>query len=281
MSTLPVAVAQLSAGADHEENARLAVATIADAAANGAKLVVLPEYSAGWAPRLSLDLAQPADGPFVRAVVAAARDAGVHVVVGTIETGPVAGGPTAAPGRASNVAVAIGPDGRVLGRYVKVHLFDAFGVRESDVLARGELGPQNTLVLDIDGFQVGIATCYDLRFPETFRVLADAGADALVVIAAWAAGDGKVAQLQTLARARALENTSYLLLASQSGPGRSGHSAVIDPLGVPVAEADAADTVTLRADLDSAVVSSVRDAVPSLRHRRYRVVPADVAEVDH
>ncbi|MBZ2196599.1 nitrilase-related carbon-nitrogen hydrolase [Occultella gossypii] len=280
MSTLPVAVAQLSAGADPEENARMAVTAIADAAADGAQLVVLPEYTAGWAPRLSLELAQPADGPFLRAVADAARDAGVHVVVGTIETGTVASGPTAAAGRALNVAVAIGPDGRVLGRYVKVHLFDAFGVRESDVLAPGEPEPQNTLVLDVGGFRVGIATCYDLRFPESFRVLADAGADVLVVIAAWAAGDGKVAQLQTLARARALENTSYLLLASQSGPGRSGHSAIIDPLGAPVAEADAAATVTLHGDLDSAVVSGVRDAVPSLRHRRYRVVPAGAATLD-
>ncbi|TDE93934.1 hydrolase [Occultella glacieicola] len=269
MTTLPVAVAQLSATADADHNARLATAAIADAAGRGAELVVLPEYTSGWAPRLGPDLAQPADGSFMRAVCEAARAAAVHVVVGTTETGP-----TAEEGRARNVAVAIGPDGTVRGRYVKVHLFDAFGVRESDVLMPGDPDPANTLVLDLGGLRVGVATCYDLRFPEAFRVLADAGAHVLVVIAAWAEGPGKVAQLQTLARARALENTSYLLLASQSGHGRSGHSAIIDPLGVPIAETGDETTATLRADLDPAVVNRVRETVPSLRHRRYRVVPA-------
>lgn len=267
MTTVRAAVVQLEAGADAEANARVAADAIAEAAADGARLVVLPEYSAAWAPRLSVSLAQPTDGTFAMAIRAAARTAGVHVVAGTIEPGP-----TASAERVRNVAVAIGPDGSLTGRYVKVHLFDAFGTRESDVLAPGEPGPSNTLVFDVDGLTLGVATCYDLRFPEIFRTLVDGGAQAIAVIAAWAAGPGKADQLVTLARARAIENTAYVLLASQIGRGRAGHSLLVDPSGAVLAEADGSEPAVLCADLSTAVVEDVRRAVPSLEHRRYDVV---------
>jgi predicted amidohydrolase len=176
------------------------------------------------------------------------------------------------PARATNLAVALDPAGRLQGAYAKVHLFDAFGWRESDAL---EPGPADAppLVLDAGGLRLGVLTCYDLRFPEVARRLVDAGAQVICVIAAWASGPGKAEQLRVLARARAIENTVYLLLASQSGRGRTGCSAVVDPLGDVVVEAAAVGDAVLLADLDPAVVAEVRARVPVLDHRRYAVVP--------
>src|SRR5690625_4493073 len=264
--TLPVAVVQLAADTDTQAAAERSAAAVRDAARGGAHLVVLPEYASGWAPRLTTELAQPLDGPFLTAVRAAAAETGGGVVAGTM-------GPTGTEGRCQNLAVLLGPDGQVAGEYRKVHLFDAFGVRESEVLDGGPAGASNLLTAQVGGLRLGVATCYDLRFPEIFRLLADAGVQLLVVIAAWADGPGKAEQLEVLARARALENTSYLLLASQPGGGRVGRSAVISPLGTVIEQGAASDAVILHAELDQDVVTRARKAVPSLTHRRFHVVP--------
>ena len=263
--SLPVAVVQLASDADAEASARRSAAAVRDAARGGARLVVLPEYASGWAPRITADLAQGPDGPFQTALRAAAADAQVWVVAGTVTPSP--------GGRCENVALLIDPDGQVAGEYRKVHLFDAFGVRESEVLDGGPPGGDNVLSVDLGGLRVGVATCYDLRFPETFRLLADAGADVLVVIAAWADGPGKADQLEVLSRARALENTCYLLLASQPGEGRVGRSALIEPLGTVIDQGDAGDNVILAATLSADVVSEARRKVPSLDHRQFHVRP--------
>lgn len=266
-----VAVAQLDAGRGPDRALADAVAAVHAASDAGAVAVILPEYASGWAPRLGPELAVRADGAFVEALRDVARRRGVTVVAGIVVPGPDEEPGRGANGRAVNLALVIGPDGTIRGDYAKVHLFDAFGTRESDALVAGD--PAATpLTFDVGGLRFGVETCYDLRFPESARRLADAGAQVIVVIAAWASGPGKVDQLGVLARARAIENTAYLLLASQHGPGRSGHSAVVDPLGVVLDEAgDEAGLIT--ADLDPARVAEVRARVPVLDHRRYDVVP--------
>lgn len=262
MAGLPVAVVQLAAGEDGGANARAAVDLIARAADGGARLVVLPEYTLAWAPRLRTDLADRHER-FHEEICSAAAAHAAWVIAGTLEPHG---------DRLRNVALVVGPDGTERARYTKVHLFDAFGARESEVLDAGE--PGAGVVVDVDGWRVGVATCYDLRFPETFRVLADAGAEVVAVGAAWAAGPGKDAQLDVLARARALENTGYLLLASQSGRGRTGRSAIVDPLGeLVVAAGEDGEPQILHADLTRERLTEVRETVPSLRHRRYAVVP--------
>lgn len=261
-----VAVVQLDAAGERGAVRDRAAAAIREAAEAGAALVVLPEYASGWAPSPGPELVEPIDGPFVRAVRDAARRHHVGVVVGVVT--PAAG----ADPRATNLALAVGPDGAVLGSYAKVHLFDAFGWRESDALAPGPADAP-PLVFDAGGLRFGVLTCYDLRFPESARRLVDAGADVVIAIAAWAGGPGKAEQLGVLARARAIENTAYLLLASQCGPGRTGRSAVVDPLGVVLAEAAGDGEASLLADLDRSVVIGVRAQVPVLDHRRYAVVP--------
>lgn len=257
---LRVAVVQSCAGLDHAQNVAAAVAAIEQAADAGAGLVVLPEYAQAWAGTMEARYGAHHDD-FVHALAGAARAREVRLVAGTLA--PVGE-------RLRNLALVIDSDGSVIAEYTKVHLFDAFGVRESDTFEAG--APGAGTVVEVAGWRIGVATCYDLRFPETFRVLADAGAHAFAVGAAWASGEGKVEQLEVLSRSRAIENTSYVLLASQSGRGRAGHSAILGPLGERIETAGADSPAVLVADLDPARLSEVRSQVPSLSHRRYAVI---------
>src|SRR5690625_6699856 len=125
--TLPVAVVQLAAGTDAQAAAERSAAAVRDAARGGAHLVVLPEYASGWAPRLTTELAQPLDGPFLTAVRAAAAETGVWVVAGTMV-------PTGTEDRCQNLAVLLGPDGQVAGEHSRGHQFDASGAQGKAVL---------------------------------------------------------------------------------------------------------------------------------------------------
>ena len=286
-----VAVAQLDASDGATEYGRrralqACLLAIDEAAAAGADLVLLPEYSSAWESRLGIELAQREDGPFLKAIRGRAATAGIAVVVGLVQGGK-------SVGRATNVTWAISRDGELLGSYAKVHLYDAYGARESDLLDAGDPNSDGApLVVEIAVGQgqpdllVGIATCYDLRFPESLRALypdpggdfAGLAPDLLLIGAAWAAGPGKAEQLRTLAAARAIENTTHLALASQSGDGRVGGSAVFDPRGIVLSEVSAegqqgAQVRIAVADLDRALLAEVREASPVLAHRQYRVEP--------
>lgn len=250
----------LRSGTDRAANRAAASAAIEDARSAGADLVVLPEYASAFDPRgVAGDLAEPITGEFVGALASASR--GLAVLAGTMLPAP--------DGRALNTVVALA-DGRLLGSYAKVHLYDAFGVRESDRLVPGPADAP-PLVLDLAGLRIGVLTCYDLRFPESARRLVDAGAQVLVVPAAWAAGEHKADHWLTLLRSRAIENTAYVLGAAMRGPGVVGDPVAIDPWGVVVAGGPGLDVVDV--DLDPAVVDQVRTVNPSLANRRYRVVP--------
>lgn len=259
----------LRSGPDRDANLAAALAAVHAAADDGAGLVVLPEYAAAFDPRgVGVDQAEPLDGPFVTGLVGAARATGVRVVAGTAL-------PSADAGRAVNAVVAVGPDG-VLGVYRKVHLYDAFGHRESERLEAGPAGAP-PLVIEVGDLRVGVLTCYDLRFPESARRLVDAGATVLAVPAAWAAGHLKADHWTTLLRARAIESTAYVVGATQRGRGVTGGPAVVDPSGVVLAGEplldDGPDVAV--ADLSAAAVAAVRERNPSLRNRRYRVVPVE------
>ncbi|HMO10608.1 MAG TPA: nitrilase-related carbon-nitrogen hydrolase, partial [Actinotalea sp.] len=166
----------------------------------------LPEYAAAFEPRgVGVDLAEPLDGPFVSALLGASH--GITVVAGLVT--PAAGD----PGRVTNLVVAVS-GGELVGTYAKVHLYDAFAARESDLAVGGAPGVP-PLVVEVGGLQVGVLTCYDLRFPESARRCVDAGATVLAVPAAWAGSaqnrDLKVDHWRTLLRARAIESTSDVL----------------------------------------------------------------------
>lgn len=250
---LRVRVHQWGSGLDPAENR----ARLAGGVGPGADLVVLPEAFARDFGQAGSDVsahAEPLDGPFAREVARAAEGASTTVVAGMFETSDD-------PERPHNTLVV---RGGAEAAYRKIHLYDSFGYRESDRLTGGRPEP---VVVEVAGWQVGLMTCYDLRFPELARRLVDAGAEVLVVPAAWLPGEHKVHHWRTLLAARAIENTCFVAAAAQPEPRYCGHSAVLDPLGVVLAEAGGGEE-TLEVVLDREDLEAARRTNPSLANRR-------------
>jgi len=265
-----VAVGQFASTRNKPRNVERAREAVRSAGAAGTALVVLPEatmYPFGRPEDGLLDAAEPVDGPFASALAGVAAETGVTVVAGMFETVP--GEP-----RVSNTVLAIGPGGP-LGHYRKLHLFDALGWRESDRVRPGDpTGPDALLTFRLGELTVGVLTCYDLRFPELARALVDAGATVLALPSAWVAGPLKEYQWRTLAVARAIENTAYLLAADQSPPDFAGHSMVVDPMGVVLAQVGEVDGLAV-AEVSPSRLAEVRRTLPVLEHRRYAVRPVE------
>lgn len=262
---LALAVAQFAPTADRAGNIATIERLAADAASRSARLVLLPEYSSFFVDPLDETLhshAETLDGDFVAALRDIAARRGVTLVAGMVED---AGDGS----RVHNTVVAVDADG-VRARYRKQHLYDAFGQRESDWVAPGDLEAPE--MFETGGIRFGIMTCYDLRFPEVSRRLVDAGADALLVPAEWVRGPLKESQWQTLLRARAIENTVYVAAADHPPPVGVGRSTVIDPQGVALATIGTGTGVAV-AMLDPAELDRVRAVNPALRLRRYTVIP--------
>lgn len=258
--TLRLTLVQAASALEPETN-RAALTGLAAAHAADSDLVVFPEAFArdfGEAGSDVSPFAEPLDGPFASAVAAAAAEAGTTVLAGMFEQGP-------APERPFNTLVL---RGSTRASYRKVHLYDSFGYRESDRLTAGPIEP---VVVEVAGWQVGLMTCYDLRFPELARALVDRGAEVIVVPAAWVAGPRKVHHWRTLLTARAIENTVYVAAVGQPAPRYCGHSLVVDPLGEVVAEAGpgAPDSPeVIRATAERSVLEEARRVNPSLLNRR-------------
>jgi len=223
----------------------------------GSDLVVFPEAFARDFGEPGSDLsgaAEPLDGPFATAVARVATQRGTTVLAGMFETGDD-------PARPVNTLVL---RGAAHADYRKIHLYDSFGYRESDRVTAGPLTP---VTVDLAGLRIGLMTCYDLRFPELARALVDAGAEVIVVPAAWVAGPRKADHWTTLARARAIENTAYVVGVGQPGPRYTGHSIVVGPLGDVLVEAGEKPE-TLSVSLERAALDEARRTNPSLANRR-------------
>ena len=260
-----LAVAQFAPGDDRDANLATIARLAESAVERGAALVVLPEYSSFFEPQLgaaSLAAAEPLDGPFVQGLGALAQRLGIHVVAGMVETADDA--------HVSNTLVAVNPTGAVEATYRKVHLYDAFGQRESDLVRPGDIEPPQLFAWE--GFTVGMQTCYDIRFPEVSRTLVDAGADLLLVPAEWVRGPLKEHHWRTLLTARALENTVYLAAADQAPPIGVGNSMVIDPMGVELVTLGEQEGVAV-AELSLERIAEVRQVNPALALRRFGVHP--------
>ncbi|NQD86468.1 carbon-nitrogen hydrolase family protein [Paenarthrobacter sp. CM16] len=260
-----IASGQFSAGIDSQRNLQEILQMMTSAARGGAELLVLPEsslYASSEPPAALARAAQPLDGPFISAIAASARDLELPVVVGTTETNPV--------GLPFNTVVALDARGSVHATYRKVHLYDAFGYTESSGVSPGTITPPELLVFG--ALRLGMLTCYDLRFPESARYLVDAGANVLLIPAMWIVGPGKEDHWSTLIRARAIENTAYVIAANQTGPLATGYSVMVDPFGVVMASAGEAPEV-IHSELTAQRISEVRARVPSLLNRRFTVVP--------
>ncbi|MBF4768431.1 carbon-nitrogen hydrolase family protein [Nocardioides agariphilus] len=230
---------------------------LAELTPEGSDLVVFPEaYARDFGePGSDLsDAAEELDGPFATEVARVAAARGTTILAGMFER-------SADPARPVNTLVM---RGAAQADYRKIHLYDSFGYQESDRVTAGPLSP---VTVELGGLTLGLMTCYDLRFPELARALVAEGADVLVVPAAWVAGPRKVDHWRTLARARAIENTAYVVAVGQPGPRYCGHSIAVDPLGEVLAEAGEKPeslTVTLERD----VVDQARRTNPSLANRR-------------
>ncbi|GAB2487655.1 carbon-nitrogen hydrolase family protein [Luteococcus sediminum] len=255
-SPFRAALGQWVAGPDPQENLRRVERDVVAAAAEGAELLVLPEASMlGFAhdPR---PLAEPLDGPWASRVRELARTHDLLVVVGMFRP--------AGDGRVHNTVLAT--DGRdVEAHYDKVHLYDAFGTRESDRTAPGE----RLVTFEALGTRIGLATCYDVRFADQFTALGRAGAELVCLPTAWADGPRKAEQWRLLVRARAMDCQAFVLgcdqaLDEQAGTSFGvGASLVAGPLGEVLAEAGPGPQL-LVAELDLAQVRQTRATVPIL-----------------
>lgn len=256
-----IALAQMMSGTDPAAN----LATIAEltrsAADDGARLVVFPEAAMCRFGVPLAQVAEPLDGRWADGVRQVAAQTGITVVVGMFCP--------ADDGRATNTLLATGP--AVDARYDKIHLYDAFGFRESDTVAPGH----EPVLIEVDEVPVGITTCYDIRFPELYVGLARRGAQLITVHASWGSGPGKLDQWTLLARARALDTAGFVAAVDQAYPGDEvaatgptgvGGSLVADPYGNVVASAGA-DPQLLTCDVDLGAVAHARDTLAVLRNR--------------
>ena len=166
--------------------------------------------------------------------------------------------------RVYNTVVAVGGDGRLIGAYRKIHLYDAFGQRESDRIKSGD---GQTLTFELGGLGIGVMTCYEVRFPEMARRLSDLGADLILLPAAWVRGPLKEMHWDTLARARAIENTVYVAAAGQVSATYAGLSAIYDPMGVAVVSGGESEGV-VAGEVTRERIDEVRLTNPSLSLRR-------------
>jgi deaminated glutathione amidase len=264
-----VAAIQLNSNDDKARNLATAERLVRVAAADGAELIALPEKWNLLAPGEQIAAAaELLDGPSLTAARAWARELGVHLLAGSIaERG-------AEPGeKVFNTSVLIGPDGGDVAVYRKIHMFDveAGGVayRESDHEQPGE----EIVSAAIDGVGLGLSVCYDLRFPELYRILAVRGARLVAVPSAFTAATGRD-HWEVLLRARAIENQIFVLAPNQVGGApphyeSHGRSSIVDPWGVVLATAPDEECF-VAADLDLAAQERVREQLPSLANRRPR-----------
>lgn len=233
---------------------------VSRAAANGVEVAVLPEGAMHdfGPPDLPLGpVAQALDGEFVSSLGQLAARHGITIVAGMFERSDD-------PDRPFNTLVVLDQTGELVSSYRKAHLYDSFGYRESDRLLSGSTSP---VTLSIGKLTVGLMTCYDLRFPEFARALVDEGSDVLVVPAAWVRGPLKEAHWAILLRARAIENTVYVVGAGQNGEHYTGCSMIVDPMGVMVA-ALGDEQGWASAAVVPQRIAEVRQRNPSLANRR-------------
>jgi predicted amidohydrolase len=263
---LNIAAIQMNSRSDKAANIQTALELIDRAAAGGAKLVALPEI---WTylgdPAGNRENAEPIPGPVTDLLADRARKHGIYLHGGSFHQ-TEHGNP-----RVLNTAVVFNPDGDIVATYSKIHMFDVVLDGVASYEESASVAPGNEIVtFDLEGLRVGLAICYDLRFPELFRILALRGADLIVLPAAFTMTTGKD-HWEILIRARAIENGVYMMAPGQVGHDGNGkwcygRSLIVDPWGTVLATAPDAETV-IHSTLDRTRLSAVRRQVPSLANR--------------
>ena len=263
-----IACVQLTSAADKAANLEQAEGLVARAASTGADVVVLPEKwnAIGSADDLHAAAETLEDGESVEAMAEWARRHSITLVGGSITER------RERREKLSNTSVVFDPEGEIVAVYRKIHLFDVdvggHSYRESEAEEPGE----EPVVAEVEGWPIGLSVCYDVRFPELYRILALEGALLLTVPAHFTLHTGRD-HWHVLLRARAIENQCYVAAAAQVGetrpgvPPSYGRSVIVDPWGVVVAQAPDEPTV-ISAELDRSRVEEIRRNLPALAHRR-------------
>jgi len=261
-----VAALQMNVGGRKDDNLVRAVHLIDEAARRGARFVMLPEYVVYRGPESRYaDVAESVPGPTTTLLAGKAREHNIFIHGGSLlEFAPQ-------KGKFFNTSVLIDSSGSVRAVYRKVHLFD---VEVTGEVARQEsrlIAPGDELVVaELPEFTLGMSICYDLRFPELFRALAEAGATVMALPAAFAAATGRF-HWEILVRARAIENHAYVIAAAEwgvcGGFPTHGHSMIVDPWGTVLCEAADGDTV-LTAEVSGGEAQRRRGQIPVLSQRR-------------
>jgi len=267
-----VAAIQMNSGADVTSNLQLADKLLCDAADDGCSLAVLPENFALMAERgrdKAIAAEEPGEGPIQTFLSEASKRHNIWIIAGSM---PLVS-PEIDAERVYGACPVYDANGRLQAIYRKIHLFDVDladeqeSYRESNSMYPGD----DVVTVDTPCGRVGLTICYDVRFPELFRQLVDAGATVFTVPAAFTATTGK-AHWHTLLRARAIENLAYVIAPGQYGehPDRRstyGHSLIIDPWGRILAEA-ADNNCHIAADIDPGLPAKLRSEFPALSNRR-------------
>jgi deaminated glutathione amidase len=257
-----IAIAQIKSATDKQTNLRKAIELIHHAKGKGAECIIFPEFLMAFSPaaQSAEELAQSAEsieGPFVVALRDTAKTLNLSVLATIYES-------AALPNRVYDTALWIDARGTVASVYRKLHLYDAFGFKESDKFHPGtELAP----LIDAGDCRLGMMICYDLRFPEMARMLALDGANVFAAPSGWVQGDLKVEHWQTMLKARALENGCYVVAPDQVGNIYIGHSMIVDPLGRTVVDLREQEGVEV-VELDLPLVEETRQKLPLLKNRR-------------
>jgi predicted amidohydrolase len=257
-----IAIAQVQSGTDKAENLKKALRLIDQAKIQGAELVAFPEFLMAFSPtsQSAVELtavAESVDGPFISALCESAGEAKLGILAAIYETSPETH-------RVYDTAVWIDAAGKLATVYRKLHLYDAFGFKESDKFhAGGDIAP----LVNFGDAHCATMICYDLRFPELARLLTLEGANLLFAPSGWVQGDLKVEHWQTMIKARALENGCFVIAPNQVGNIYTGHSMAVDPLGRTLVDLQEKEGLAV-VDIDLAMVEEVREKLPLLQNRR-------------
>lgn len=246
---------------DKQENLIKSIDFVGEAAANKAEMICFPEFQMAYSPpsqsaRILANIAETVKGDFVTALSKAARKYRIGVVASIYEKSN--------SHRVFDTALALSPAGTISSVYRKLHLYDALGFKESAKMIRGKAikDPVRT-----KAGNVGLLICYDLRFPELSRILTVKGAEVLVAPSAWVQGDMKEEHWQTMIKARAIENGSYVVAPDQVGNIFCGRSMAVDPFGLVLVDMGQREGIETF-QIDRSRVQQVRKSLPLLRNRR-------------
>jgi predicted amidohydrolase len=257
-----VAIVQIQSSTEKKDNLRRALELVKDGKSGGADLVVFPEFLMAFSPSSQTakelaEIAEPLQGPFITSLQEAAKAMHTAIAATIYETSSITD-------RVYDSAVWIDTSGNIAAVYRKVHLYDAFGFRESDKFVAGD---EVTPPVALDDGRFGIMICYDLRFPEMARILTLSGANVLLAPSGWVQGDLKLEHWQTMIRARALENGCYVIAPDQVGNNYIGHSMIVDPLGRTLIDLGEREGVEI-IEIDYGFVQETRARLPLLKNRR-------------